>query len=209
MFDQISAVLKDNEFPPNCFQMQFVVYRNYNASEDMILQASPWESKPANLRKFMETIRAEYGMGNEAIEIGFAYINSKAEKEDISQVILIGDMPANTKEEVELRRKSKGENYWNKTTFSSPTHYEKELALLKKNNISVHAFYVGEQAKENFEAIARASGGRCAELQINSDKGSELLASIVSETVLKHTGGSKGDELVKAYRAKFAPKLYT
>ncbi|ETO33241.1 hypothetical protein RFI_03866 [Reticulomyxa filosa] len=208
MFDRISIILKDNGLPPNCFEMQFVVYRNYNAPEDMILQASPWESKPDNLREFMETIRAGYGLGNEAIEIGLAYVNTQVKKMEVSQVILIGDMPPNTRQEVARKRQIKGEYYWKGTNFSIPTYYEKELDLLEQCNIPVHAFYVNEQAKEHFEAIARTSGGKCAELQINSDEGSEQLTGVVSTTILKHAGGSRGDELVEAYRIKFAPNLY-
>ncbi|ETO32398.1 hypothetical protein RFI_04716 [Reticulomyxa filosa] len=208
MFDRISTILKDKELPPDCFEMQFVVYRNYNAPEDMILQASPWESKPDNLRKFMETICAGYGLGNEAIEIGLAYVNTQVKEMEISQVILIGDMPPNKRQEVQKRRQIKGENYWKGTKFPIPTYYKKELGSLKKNNITVHAFYVNEQAKGHFEAIARTSGGKCVELQINSDEGSEQLTGVVSTTILKHAGGSRGDELVEAYRAKFAPKLH-
>ncbi|ETO08110.1 hypothetical protein RFI_29276 [Reticulomyxa filosa] len=132
MFDRISIILKGHGLPPNCFEMQFVVYRNYNAPKDMILQASPWESKPDNLRKFMETICVDYGLGNEAIEIGLAYVNAQAKKIEVSQVILIGDMPPNKRKEVEKRRQIEGESYWKDTEFSSPTHYKKELGFLKK-----------------------------------------------------------------------------
>ncbi|ETO11722.1 hypothetical protein RFI_25649 [Reticulomyxa filosa] len=199
MFDRISTILKDKELPPDCFEMQFMVYRNYNASEDMILQASPWESKPDNLRKFMETVRADYGLGNEAIEIGLACVNTEAGKEDVSQVILIGDMPPNKRQEVDKKRQIKGEHCWKGTKFSIPTYYKKELDLLKQSNITVHAFYVGEKAKRHFEAIARTSGGKCAELQINSDQGSEQLIDIVSTTILKHAGRSREPNLLRNY----------
>ncbi|ETO30348.1 hypothetical protein RFI_06774, partial [Reticulomyxa filosa] len=82
----ITAVKKNDvntvkKISPNSFEMQFVVYRNYNAPEDMILQCSTWESKPENLRNFMECIEADYGWGNEAIEIGLAHVNRENKKE--------------------------------------------------------------------------------------------------------------------------------
>ncbi|ETO36876.1 hypothetical protein RFI_00186, partial [Reticulomyxa filosa] len=210
MFERIATVLKDHGLPSNTFEMQFVVYRNYNAPEDMLLQASPWESKPANLRSFMESINAGHGMGNEAIEIGLAHVNKEAEKDGVSQVILIGDAPANTKQEVTARRQNRGENYWKTTKFPSPTYYEDELARLKQRGVIVHAFPVGSWPKGNFDSIARAAGGRCAELQVTqgSNQGSEQLTNLVSEEVLRNAGGSKGGALVDAYRAKFASKSH-
>ncbi|ETO06880.1 hypothetical protein RFI_30511 [Reticulomyxa filosa] len=242
MFERITDILRESGYSPNIFEMQFVVYRNYNAPEDKILQVSPWESKPDNLRSFMENVIAEHGMGNEAIEVGLAHVNRECEIEEVSQVILIGDAPANTREEVTKRRmtcslmqsnsvpkitqKKKGFlkvlkkkrmkkapeseiNYWQNTElFSNPTYYEDELLLLKKRGIPVHAFFVDTKAKQNFEGIARITGGRCKDLDINSVKGADLLTNLISEEVLRNAGGSKGDALVDAYRTKFS-KSYT
>ncbi|ETO33242.1 hypothetical protein RFI_03863 [Reticulomyxa filosa] len=214
MFERISTILKDNGEPPNSFEMQFVVYRNYNAPEDMILQSSTWESKPENLHNFMECVKADYGWGNEAIEIGLVHINREVQKGTVSQIILIGDAAANTKEEVINKRKDSkknklGENYWKNTKlFSHPTYYENELALLRQHNIPVHAFYVDQKAQQNFLQIANITGGRCENLAINSKKGSDQLTDLVSEVVLKNAGGSKGNALVDAYRAKFASKSH-
>ncbi|ETN97226.1 hypothetical protein RFI_40305 [Reticulomyxa filosa] len=228
MFERIAIILKENALSPDSFEMKFVVYRNYNAPEDMILQVSPWESKPENLRSFMESVVADYGWGNEAIEIGLAHVNRECETEGVSQVILIGDAPANTKEEVITRRRdcsfrpragstirqmvgfySSGEDYWKSTKlFSKPTYYEEELLLLRQRGIRVHAFFVNAQARQNFNEIATVTDGRCEALDINSVKGSDLLTDLVSEEVLRDTGGSKGNALVDAYRARFS-KTYT
>jgi hypothetical protein len=44
--------------------MQFAVYRNYNVSAEKLLQYSGWESKPQNLRQFMDSIKqGERGRG--------------------------------------------------------------------------------------------------------------------------------------------------
>ncbi|CAF3712910.1 unnamed protein product [Rotaria sp. Silwood1] len=99
MFERASAILKEQNIKSDSFQLQFVVYRNYNSKEDKILQSSPWETKPDNLRAFMNTIEVEGGWNNEAIEIGLWHANQENERENITQVILIGDAPPNTKDE--------------------------------------------------------------------------------------------------------------
>ncbi|ETO10976.1 hypothetical protein RFI_26400 [Reticulomyxa filosa] len=208
MFERISTILKENGESPNSFEIQFVVYRNYNAPEDMLLKISPWESKPENLRNFMETVVACYGWGNEAIEIGLAHVNQEAEKGDVSQVILIGDAPANTRQEVIDKKSSLqygfGIPYWKKTKlFSESTYYEDELIRLKQRKIPVHAFYINDQAKKNFIDIATITNGRHEKLDINSPQGSSQLTNLVSEEVLRNIGGSKGSAFVDAYRAKF------
>ncbi|ETO34262.1 hypothetical protein RFI_02831, partial [Reticulomyxa filosa] len=210
---RISTILKENGESSNSFEMQFVVYRNYDAPADMLLQTSTWESKPENLRNFMESIKADYGWGNEAIEIGLAHVNKETEKGSVSQVILIGDAPANTKQEVTEKREDLenglGEDYWKKTKlFSNPTYYEDELAHLKEYSIPVHTFYVDQKAQQNFLQIATITEGRCEKLDINSQRGSSQLTDLVSEEVLRKVGGLKGGVLVEAYRAKFS-KSYT
>jgi len=61
MFERTCDILKDHKINQDSFQIQFVVYRNYNCEEDKLLQSSPWETKPDNLRTFMEKIGAEGG----------------------------------------------------------------------------------------------------------------------------------------------------
>ncbi|CAF4349492.1 unnamed protein product, partial [Rotaria magnacalcarata] len=89
MFERTSEILKDHKMDSNSFQLQFAVYRNYNSKEDKLLQSSPWETKPHNLRAFMNTIGVEGGWVNEAIEIGLWHANQEHEREPITQVILI------------------------------------------------------------------------------------------------------------------------
>ncbi|CAF3676854.1 unnamed protein product [Rotaria sp. Silwood1] len=61
MFERASEILKEQNIKSDLFQLQFVVYRNYNSKEDKILQSSPWKTKPDNLRAFMNTIEVEGG----------------------------------------------------------------------------------------------------------------------------------------------------
>ncbi|CAF4894014.1 unnamed protein product, partial [Rotaria sp. Silwood1] len=69
MFERASNILKEKHLS-DLFQMQIVIYRNYNSRENEILQASAWETKPNNLRAFMNTVGPKGGMGAEAIESG-------------------------------------------------------------------------------------------------------------------------------------------
>ncbi|CAF1137415.1 unnamed protein product, partial [Didymodactylos carnosus] len=204
MFERASEILIDHGISSDSFQIQFVVYRNYDSREDKILQSSPWETKPDNLRAFMNKIEVEGGWGNEAIEIGLWHANRENERENITQVILIGDAPPNTKNEVNEKRQRYGQSFWKKTKFAQSTYYEDELAKLEVDGIPVHAFFVEQRAEESFKKIAKKTGGRCAMLDINSSSGSEMLTDLVTEEILRNVGGClKGDDLVKAYRNKF------
>jgi hypothetical protein len=61
-------------------------------------------------------------------------------------------------------------------------------------------------AQPNFEEISRLTGGESQLLDINSTSGAEMLTRLVTEQILMSAGnqnGGKGEELVKAYRAKY------
>lgn len=204
MYERATGILIEHQIDSDCFQMQFVVYRNYNSPVDKILRHSSWEIKAENLRQFMNTIEAEGGWENEAIEIGLWHANQENEKERISQIILIGDAPPNTRKEIQEKRKYFGEIYWLDTHFAQVTGYTNELEKLISNNIPVHAYYVERKAKKEFEKIAKCTGGQCQMLDINSSAGSDMLTDLVTETILNNVGGnSKGNLLVEAYRKKF------
>ena len=203
MFERAADILKETRIVEDVFSMQFVVYRNYSSRKEKLLEMSPWESKETNLRVFMSTIGPEGGMGNEAIEIGLWYAVQQSETEDsIDQVILIGDAPANTREEVFQKRQKLGEGYWQTTEFRTPTFYKDELKKLKNKNIPVHTFYLTQGASSSFKKIAEETKGRCERLDINSPMGAELLTKFVTEEVLRKAAGSQGDAAVERYRQK-------
>jgi hypothetical protein len=179
MFERCTQILKEQNFKAETFQLQFAVYRNYSSGADYLLQSSPWETKPNSLRSFMNNINVNGGQGNEAIEIGLWHANKENEKDSISQIILIGDMPANTQNDVKNNRQIHGETYWSKTKFKNPTYYKTELANLKSKQIPIHAFYVCSAAKNNFEEISKETGGRCEFLDINSPKGNLKRTSFI------------------------------
>jgi len=196
IFDRALQILKKNNISKG-FEMQFAVYRNYNCKEDKILETSAWESKPENLRSFMDTIQTSGGWGNEAVEIGLWYVNYL----DASQVILIGDAPPNTPKQVTEKRKRLGEDYWLKTLYGAHTTTNVELA---KFRIPVHAFYVHKNAEVEFKKIADATGGYCANLDVNDEISVHRITNLVTESILKNIGGDeKGDTLIKAYRDSF------
>jgi len=132
MFSRISSILDDNKKDPTSFQLQFIAYRNYNAPDSELLKCSGWCDDPIILNNFLSKISPNYGWGNEAIEVALSYINKD---DNVSEVIIIGDSCANTREEVIEKRKSGqngGEQYWKNTKFNNPTYFEDELELLKK-----------------------------------------------------------------------------
>ncbi|CAL6057006.1 Helicase-related_protein [Hexamita inflata] len=116
MFSNAYTVLQENNFKES-FDVMFAAYRNYASGIDFVLQSSPWDTQPDNLKRFIDTIYSRDGEGNEAIEVGLAHAVSQIEN-GLKQVILIGDMPPNTKEEVRLKRAKLGEAYWSTTRFA-------------------------------------------------------------------------------------------
>jgi len=201
-FERAFEILKDHHLNPECFQVQFTIYRNYDSPEDKILQCSPWETRADNLRKFMNFVHPEGGWGNEAIELGLCHANKENNKEKVSQVILIGDAPANTQQEVQNKRSIRN---WKNSKFETPTYYVDEMTKLRDKNIPVHAFFVDPRAERNFKEIASTTRGRCENLDIHSSAGADMLTSMVTEAILKNIGEANGysDTLVQAYRKKF------
>jgi hypothetical protein len=194
------------------FEVQFAVYRNYNAPAEHLLQYSGWEADPQNLFTFMDTITPAYGMGSEAIEVGLWHVNNEVARKRADQryqVILIGDMPPNSREEVAAKRGGRGEAYWGSTKFKQATHYEAELRRLVTECVPVHAFYVNTNAREAFSSIASASRGSCLALDVHSRAGGETLTGLVTERILNDVGGggTVGQTLVEDYRRMF-PKGY-
>jgi len=202
MFTRAKKILEDAKLNIS-FEMQLVVYRNYSSGKDLILQCSGWESKPPALRAFMDSISPSGGQGNEAIEIGLWHANQEFENgSGVTQIILIGDAPANTVADVKSKRKG-AEAYWYNTKFSKPTIWTTELASLKSKNVPVHTFYVAWDAKHNFDEIASQTNGKSYSLNINGDEGAAMLTNVVTEAILKDAGGDIGDKLVEMYRKTY------
>jgi hypothetical protein len=106
---------------------------------------------------------------------------------------------------LDYRKSFLGLDYWKKSKFKEITHYTDEMNKLKTNNIPIHAFYLHNGAKTNFEEMAKETGGQCKFLDINSADSSSILTDIVTEQILSSVGQNSGksEELVAAYKAKF------
>ena len=157
MFDRASVILEENGISGNSFQMQFAVYRDSDASQDEILQYSHWESKPENLKSFMDTIESKYGNGDfeEAIEVALWHANTEHERSPISQVIIIVDASAKSKEAIiKTRQHYYGLNYWSNSIYKDVVYYQDELEKLKASGIPVHTFYLNDYVKPKIQLIS-------------------------------------------------------
>ena len=99
MYERSGKILELNGYEANLNMMQYACYRNYS-SENLILQASGWETRPDKLKEFMNRIGTSGGMGREAIEIGFQHAVREVKndrKNKLCQIYLIGDIGPNTK----------------------------------------------------------------------------------------------------------------
>ena len=198
MFEQTNKVLKKNNYPEGFLYMKFVGYRNYNSPENELLQHSDWENSPDNIKKFLESIKCSGGWGNEAIEIALWYAN---QEDDLNQIILIGDAACNTKDEIKMKRDKEGEQYWSKTKFAKQTFWETELNLIKQKNIIIKAFYLKENAKNDFSKIANACNGTADPLDVNTDIkiSSKSLTDSVTLEILKAINPNFAEEYKKTY----------
>lgn len=209
--DNILTICRDNNLD-GLFLIQFIFYGNYDSSVEKILRISPMESNIALLTNFLSSISATGGWGNEAIEVGLNYIAKANEENPISQVVLIGDAPPNTEDDIEFKRENGfgGKAYWEKTIYNETTSFSKELEKIKEKNIPIHAFYLKPEIKNDFESISRLTKGRSEFLDINSSKSGNILTNLMTEEILRIIGNSKeqgkGDKLVNSYHQS---KYYT
>jgi hypothetical protein len=200
MLKRITALLALNNVTCG-FEVQFVVYRNY-PSLNKVLQPSGWASDPEELFAFIDETQVGGGCGNEALEMGLWHVNQQIAKGvDVSQVIVIGDMPPNTVGEVRDRRESvqseglRGSDYWaQKTPFVDQTHYIPELKKIAQRAIPIHARYLQPAAKKAFDEFATRTNGTSGELNIDRPEGAEQLTGIFAASILKNIQNRKRNE---------------
>ena len=203
MFNRAFSVLNSS----SKFSIKIAVYRNYDAAkENKLIQNSNWESEAENLVKFLQTVRAEFGLGNEAIEIGFWQANREV---NLSQVILIGDAAPNTENDVQQKRLKYPEGLRKSVDFANPVFYLTELHKLVAKNVIVNAIYLKNIKKdqnvqktdiESFQEIARLGKGKYEYLDLFSSNSSQLLIDLITQQVLFSIGG---EDLIEVYRSKF------
>ncbi|CAF0846527.1 unnamed protein product [Adineta steineri] len=204
IFERASIILEEKDLSSDIIQMQIAVYRGYTFRANEILEFSSWYIKGSDLREFLDTIDSTGGGSENAIEIGLQHaVKESKTRQSISQIILIGDTPANNKQEIEEKRDYLGEAYWKKTPFDRSTDYIQEIESLRDQEIPIHTFYLSVLAKDSFQKIAAMTGGRCEQLNISSSRGAELFAQFVTEEVLRKAAGAEGDAAVQLYRANY------
>ncbi len=107
-------------------------------------------------------------------------------------IIIIGDAPPNTLQEVEAKRKEKvgwliDRNYWEKSDYKVQTYWEDELKKIEQAKVPVHSFYLlnknlkGIEAesskaslKKEFEKLA-VNEGKCAFIDIHNHAGQKKI----------------------------------
>ena len=143
----------------------------------------------------MKNIEANYGIYDEAVEVGLQHANVEAYTPSngvpLGQVFLIGDMPPNDPNKVEGYRNKYPK--WAGTRFAVKTDYKTEMAKLQQKGVPVHSFYVKKYAQRAFEEISNATRGSCKELNVNDERlGAKLLKDCFLEQILLKVGEVNG-----------------
>lgn len=206
VFERAKEILKETQkYDIDCFEVSIAFYRNYGSGEKKLLEASNWFKKPEDLEIFLRSNGIQGGQGNEAIEIGLWHANREYDKmPDIPlQILIIGDAPANSLEEVKVKREKAGVK-WEDTLYKTPTYYEQELQILKNKGVKIFCFYVKNLAKNCFEKLTTEPDG-CKFLDINNAaSGSKELLDNLAKIILQGVGGK---ELQDSYDKKYKLNL--
>ena len=154
-FERIDKILTEKNVK-STMDMKVCVYRNWNSTAEKVLETTSFETKPNNLRKFVQRISVDGGWGNEALEVFYQHINKI---DEVDQIILIGDAPANERDETTSRRQSKSEKYWNDHKF--PLCYaEDEVNKIIGRKIPIHSFYLNRYCQKYFESVSSRTSGK-------------------------------------------------
>ncbi len=65
--------------------------------EDLAFQATEWEASPEPLHDFLRQVGVGGGCGREAVELGLYHAAQEHARQPVSQVIIIGDAPAQSR----------------------------------------------------------------------------------------------------------------
>ena len=139
------------------------------------------------------------------VEVALQYANNEvaSHPEDrIAQIILIGDAPANSRDQVLAGRERHGALHWAHTRFQKATYIDDEILTLQANCIPLNCFYVAQTdgLAERYAEWARATNGEVAFLDINSTEGATQLTDLVTKRIMFGVGGI---ELVEAYERQY------
>jgi len=152
----------------------------------------------------MNGIRVDGGKGPEAIEVGLWLANQESNTKKITQIVLIGDAPPQTKTET-IQNKTNYPNSWNGKPFAEVDDYLVQLEEIFLKNIPIHCFYLNDYAKNSFEEIAQKTGGQVDSLDVvnNPVEGAKLLCDVVTKLILKGVDPSNYQALELLYDRKY------
>jgi energy-coupling factor transporter ATP-binding protein EcfA2 len=202
MFNRLHEFIRSQNISGEIL-LQYAVYRNYNAPPEKLLEFSDWEplsENPNRLFSFMDRIKADYGIDNEAVEVGLGHALAEDAVESINAVVLIGDTPPNLYEHVHARREQHRPGGWGGTRFSTPLYYEELLPKFAAKSIPIYTFWVHSGAATAYTKIAVATNGNCQELDVKAPDAGNKLCDCVSMQISRAVGG---EELVNAFRRAY------
>ncbi len=119
IFELCYQTLRERGFTDVSFQVQVAAYRDYDCGTSDIFYATTWRCKPQDLKEDLKPLQPKTATAyhlsdwSEAIEIGLQHAVKEAQilaanGGKLNQVILIGDAPSKTLEEVKKHRKRCG-----------------------------------------------------------------------------------------------------
>jgi hypothetical protein len=164
------------------FELQVGVYRNYNTRR--LIEVSPWASSAGPLNEFIRPQDVDGGWGNEAIEVALQHVLSQHSDENpVGQVIIIGDMPSNTRSETDWKRAKCGSE-----GFPPKLYYDDMIKEIRDKGISLHAFATEERTVRAFQAmvnLGNADGhGICGHIDVHSNDSVGQLGEKITERIL-------------------------
>ena len=118
--------------------------------------------------------------------------------------MLMADTPAQTKEDMMKKRKTRGEKYWQDAQdgLFTDLDWRQEVDLFMKENsdTKIFCFHLTNWAKQNFDEIAKIGNGKSSDLYVNDQEESvSRLTGALAETILFKVNGNNM-ELVKQFR---------
>jgi hypothetical protein len=201
-FERAGEVLRQHGMDDKGFVLQLCAYRNYNVPVEQVLEHSAYDNRPQVLRDFLSRISIAGGLGSEALELALWHAANEIEaarcagEEADTQVIFVGDAPAQEMSEVLMKRGDVssgfgGEFYWAQSCFGAPTEWRVQLKRLIALCIPVHAFWLAPRARSQFEEMSRLSAGSCHPLDVSSPASASRLTDLLTMAVLKSVGGAR------------------
>ncbi len=209
----------------NCtFVLQIAHYEDYSSGPVQALRTTQeWSCDTEKLNIFIREVddksRSGGGNNSECVEVGLYFANELVNV-GLQAVVLIGDEPPSTVNEMESLKKVYGKGSLNKDcAFFKAQHYQQETEKLKTAKVPVSTFFTRTQTfeelkdatgkyptQEIFAEIARETGGDTGELDLSNshtaaNEVNKTIAKIVSKTIAGEDEAF-ADELLKKFETR-------